>query len=57
MMCVMQKKAALTLEALNYLYANHEDLIFFQFEIIINVLVSSFVFISAPMLLVYGHFK
>ena len=30
---------------------------FFQFEIIINVLVSSFRFIWIPMLWVYGHYK
>ena len=30
---------------------------FFQFEIIINVLVNSFRFIWIPMLWVYGHYK
>ena len=32
-----------------------EQRVFFQFEIIINVLVSSFWFIWIPMLRVYGH--
>ena len=31
------------------------DIIFVQFDIIINVLVSSFRFIWIPLLLVYGH--
>ena len=36
---------------------NHEDQRFFQFEIIINVLVSSSRFICIPMLCVYGHYQ
>ena len=32
-------------------------LLFFQFEIIINALVSSFCFIWIHMLLIYGHYK
>ena len=48
----------LTLTTLNYLCINHEhQRIFFQFEIIINVLVSSFCFIWIPVLWVYGHYK
>ena len=33
------------------------DTIFFQFEIIINVLVSSFCLIGIPVLCVYGHLE
>ena len=32
-------------------------MVFFQFEIIINILVGSFRFIWMPMLWVYGYFK
>ena len=46
------------IKALNYFYANHGDqTFFFQFEIIINLLVVSFRSYRLPMLLVYGHFK
>ena len=46
-----------TLEALNYFVKNIATKGFFQFEIIINVLVTSSCFIWIPMLLVYAHFK
>ena len=50
------KYEILTLWALNYFCKNHGDQkFFFQFEIIINVLVSSFWFIWISMLWVYGH--
>ena len=47
---------ALTLTALIYFCRHHGDRRFFQFEIIINVLVSSFGFIWIPILRVYCHF-
>ena len=48
----------LTLEALKKISENLGDQkLFFQFEIIINVLVISFWFIWIPMLWVYGHYK
>ena len=51
-------RRGLTLTALRYCCINHEDQgVFFQFEIIINVLVSSFCFIRIFMLWVYGHYK
>ena len=47
-----------TLTAPKYFCINHGNQRFFiQFEIIINVLVSSFRFIWIPMLWVYSHFK
>ena len=42
---------------LEYFCINHRNKRVFQFEIIINVLVSSFRFILLPMLWVYGHYK
>ena len=36
---------------------NDEDQSFFRFEIIMNVLVSSYRFILIPMLWVYDHYK
>ena len=46
------------LTTLKYFYISPGDCrIFFQFEIIINVLVSSFHFIWIPMLWVYGHYN
>ena len=41
----------------NYFCINHGDQGFFQFEIIINVLDSSFRFIRIPMLWVYCNYK
>ena len=40
-----------------FVYKQWRPNIFFQFEIIINVLVFSFLFIWIPMLWVYGHYK
>ena len=45
----------LTLKTLNFFFKKTLGL--FQFDIIINVLFSSFRFISIPMLWVYGHLK
>ena len=45
----------ITLEAVNYFLKTLETKGFFQFEIIINISVSSFRFIWIPMLGVYGH--
>ena len=45
----------LTLKALKYFFINHGDHLFFQFEIVINVLVSCFRLIWIPMLCVYNH--
>ena len=47
----------LTLRALNYFLQLWKTTFFAQFEIIINVLVSSFWFIWIPMLCAYGHYK
>ena len=44
-------------EALKYVYVNQKTKGFFQFEIIINILVSSVRFISLPMLWVYNELK
>ena len=49
----LRPTVTLTLKALKYFRLNYGD----QFEIIINVLVSSFRFIWIPMLWVYGHYK
>ena len=38
-------------------YANHEDQKVFEYNIIINVLVSYFCFIWIPMLWIYGHYN
>ena len=40
----------LTIKTLRYVHTNHGEMFFFQYEIIINVLVSSFRFIGIPML-------
>ena len=47
----------LTLKALNFLWKPWRSKGFFQFEIMTNVLVSSFWFIWIPMLSVYDHYK
>ena len=46
-----------TLTALNYFVQTMETEGFFQFEIIINVLVSPFSLVLIPMLWVYSHYK
>ena len=51
------KHVVLTLTTLKYICINHGDQRVFQFEIIINVLVSSFWFIWIPMLWVYDDYK
>ena len=47
----------ITLKTLKYFCINHGARRVFQFEIIINSLVSSFCFIWIPLLWVYGHYK
>ena len=45
-------------KALEYFHMNHGDQrLFFRFEIIVNILVSSLRFIKIHMLWVYGHYK
>ena len=51
------KEWGLTLATLKYFCLNHEDQMFFKFEIIINVLVNSFCFVWIPMLCVYRHYN
>ena len=55
--CPQEPFITLTLKALNYFIKPWRPKVFFQFEIIINVLVSSSRFIWIPMLWVYGHWK
>ena len=47
----------ITLEALKYFYINQETNGFFQFEMIINVLVSCSRFIGVPMFWLWPTFK
>ena len=47
----------LTLATLKYCIDHEDQSDFFQFEIIINVLVSAFWFIWMPMSWVYGYYK
>ena len=49
--------SALALKALTYFRNNYWEQFFFQFEIIINVLFSSFRFIWIPILWVYDLYK
>ena len=52
------KQIPLTLKTLRYFCINHGDQrIFFQFEIMINVLFRCFRFVLIPMLWVYKHYK
>ena len=58
MFCSITKVSSwLTLKALKYFVLTMETKGFYQFEIIINVFVSSFGFIWIPMVWVYGHYK
>ena len=52
-----QKLINITIKWLNFLFKTQRPKGFFQFEILINFLVSYFRFIRIPMLWVYGYSK